>query len=102
MNDALSEYINKATHKDSGYISSGDFIRELLREHMRNNSNGLDVIKSYDTLTSKQRAEINNATLRGTAEYERIIGCELAKNPSLSHAIDQIDTEMRLQARAND
>ena len=102
LNDFLSDYINKQTHETSGYISSGDFIRELLRDHIRNNSNTLAVNQSYDVLTSKQMTIIGQAAQRGTNEYERITAAMLNKNPGLGHAISEIDYEMRQLAAEND
>lgn len=102
LNDFLSEYINKVTHSNSGYISSGDFIRELIREHIRNNVSALAVNSSYDALTPVQRADAGKAAFRGTKAYEAWQRGTLHRNPGLSHAISEIDYELRQIAAEND
>ena len=100
VNDYIMTYINQMTGANSPYSTHGEFIKELIRDHMRANVGSIK--QAYDQIDPVQRAEAGKAAMQGVKQYRAWKNGALYRNPGLKHAIEEIDRELTDVAREAD
>jgi len=89
LNDYLSLWVVSQAGPYSPYKTHNDYIEDLIRRDMRENSKDYSEIDACGQLTGEEKALLVRSNLQGIEERNSLAAHYLRRNPLLKPAIDE-------------